>query len=663
MKRIDKKACRQFLEPLRPPVSDCGLFLLPKLKYIIRTTIKIIGHRHLLVLCLYARGDDTSDGKPKLAYTMFQASDSFVTYDHDPNRKSPWRTAMLENLESDYFFTRDQCAFYSRLDEQRVLNFCKDHSGDGAYVLGRRQKHIRDKETKLRIRRRQKKIVDEFRCLRPLPKDVNDWLRRDALPAYFFYDYHKGAKRVRGICSACEREFELESVRHNAKGICPCCGRTFTMKSNKKRGRLWDRETASVVQRLRENELVVRILKASRWQPRDSAAEVSFYEATRVVIRHTGKGKAETFPYHYECYNAVLTPWKKGYPPVTYLYGQNYNAETCGYLFTKNLTKELKGTPWEYCQIGAFYEGVQDQMEVAPYLSAYPAIPAIEFFVKLRLFWLATQIVYRGNDEYGKQIIDLNGRNLREILQVEPSDLCWLQRPESKLRDLFLLRILRKEGHQPDEAFFTWLNAYKISETDCFECALKYTTPHKLMRYLDKQFSKTDLTSYPGNRGILSDYKDYLEFCIELNYDMRNEFVLFPKHLKEAHDEANGKIKCKEVEIYDPKIAAMRGKLKRQYQFKAKGLIVMPPHSAQEIVTEGQKLHHCVGGYAKTMADHKCAILFIRQEEQPDKPFYTVEVRNDKIIQTRGRNNRVPTQEVKDFLDAWKKKKHLKDAA
>ena len=197
-KQIDKKACRQFLEPLCPPVSDCGLFLVPALKYIIRTAVKIVGHWRLLVLCLYVRGGDAPDSKPKLAYTMFQASDSFITYDHDPNRKSPWRTAMLENLERDYYFTRDQCAFYSRQDEQRVLDFCKDHSDDGVHVLGGYQQRIRDKETKLRVHRRQKKVMDEFRCLRPLPKGVNAWLRRDVLLASFhkqgvtFYPLSKG---------------------------------------------------------------------------------------------------------------------------------------------------------------------------------------------------------------------------------------------------------------------------------------------------------------------------------------------------------------------------------------------------------------------------------------------------------------------------------------
>ena len=57
MKGIDKKACLDFLEPLCAPNSDSGLFLLPKLRYIVRSAVKIAGHRRLLILCLYARGD------------------------------------------------------------------------------------------------------------------------------------------------------------------------------------------------------------------------------------------------------------------------------------------------------------------------------------------------------------------------------------------------------------------------------------------------------------------------------------------------------------------------------------------------------------------------------------------------------------------------------
>ena len=665
MRGIDKKACRQFLEPVLAPNSDCGLFLVSKLKYIIRTAIKIVGHRRLLILCLYARGDTPGD-RPKLTYTMFQASDSFITYDHRAETKTKWRTAMLDNLERDYNFLSTECAMYSRQDELRVIQFCKPYVAEPLWecgflvVLPRMQQQLRDKETLQRQKNRERKIRARLSGLNPLPCDLEDWLRRKTLPAYFFYDYKKGKKAIRGLCSACGQEIELTGVRHNAAGVCPHCGRKLTMKSNKKRGYIWDRVTASVVQHFHGDSLIIRIVKAYQDFPKNAPVEMNCYEETRIIIDPQKNGALGEEVYHHSSDSVGITRWKKGYPPVTYLFQRNFNAETCGFLYCKNLSRALKGTPWQYCQLREFYEGVHDQMEVGPYLISYHKIPAIEFFVKLKLFWLVTHVVYRRG---GEKDINLNGKNLREVLQIDPADLPCLQKPGADIRELRLIRILRAAGHQPSEEFFSWVNANELTEMNQLALALNNTTPHKLMRYLDQLFSKLKKDTYRGCAGVLSDYSDYLGFCEQLQYDLKNEFILFPKSFKRAHDQANDLIKQHRVEQYDPQIASMREELKHRYQFKSDGLIVLPPRSAREIVVEGQKLHHCVGGYAQSMAEKRTIILFIRQEVKQNKPFFTVEVQGDKIRQVRGSNNRAPVPEVTAFLDKWKKKKHLKEAA
>lgn len=664
MNGIDKKACRQFLEPLTAPSSDCGLFLVEKLKYIIRTAVKTVAHRRMLILCLYARGD-TPGGRPKLAFTMFQATDSFVTYDHQTGAKTVWRTAMLSNLERDYYFIRDNCAFYSRPDEKRVIDFCKPYviapfCDTGFSAISHMQQQLRDKETLRRQKDRERKIQSRLSGLNPLPCDLEDWLRRDILPAYFFYDYRKGAKSVQGLCSACGEAIELTGVRHNAKGVCPHCGRELTMKSNGKRGYIWDRVTASVVQRFHGDSLIVRVVKAYQNFRKNSPAELDWYEETRIIVKSKESSEASTEVYHHSGDSVGITHWKKGYPPVMYLYQQNFNAETCGYLYCKNLGRALKGTSWQYCQLREFYEGIQDEIEVAPYLTSYSKIPAIEFFVKLKLFWLAAHVVYRRD---GEKDINLCGKNLKEVLQIDPSDLPCLQKLGAGIRELRLLRILRAAGHKPSEELFTWVKTNKLTEMDQLARALNNTTPHKLMRYLDLLFSKFGKETYQENAGVLSDYNDYLGFCEQLQYDLKNEFVLFPKNFKRAHDQANDLVKQHRVEQYDPQIASMQEDLRRRYQFKSNGLVVLPPRSAREIVVEGQKLHHCVGGYAQSMAEKRCVILFIRQETKRSKPFFTVEVQGDKIRQVRGSNNRAPVPEVKAFLDKWKKKKHLEGAA
>ncbi len=320
--------------------------------------------------------------------------------------------------------------------------------------------------------------------------------------------------------------------------------------------------------------------------------EFSCYEEMRIVI-DPQEGRADsTEVYHYSCDTVGITRWKKGYPPVRFLYQPNFYAETCGYLYCKNLSRALKGTAWQYCQIGMFYEGVHDQIEVAPYLLSYLKIPAIEFFVKLKLFWLTTHVVYRRD---GEKAIYPHGKNLREVLQIDPSDLPLLQQPGAGVRELLLLRALRAGGHQPDTKFFSWVAHNDLTEPEHLERGLRYTTQHKLMRYLDQLFSKGQEGIYRGCNGVLSDYNDYLGFCEQLKYDLKNEFILFPKNFKQAHDRAQDAIKLHRVEQYDPQIALMQQDLKRQYEFESNGLVVLPPQSAQEIVLEGQKLHHCVG--------------------------------------------------------------------
>lgn len=664
MKGIDKKECRQFLEPLVPPSSDCGLFLVDKLQYIIRTAVKTIGHRRVLVLCLYARGKTPGD-RPKLAYTTFQSNDSFITYDHKAGTKTVWRTAMLENLDREYNFFVNKCAFYSRPDEMRVINFCKPYvpallCKTGHLAISKMQQQLRDKETVQRQKNRERIIRARLSGLNPLPCDLEDWLRRKVLPSYFFYDYKKGAKSVQGLCSACGQTVELTGVRHNAKGVCPHCGRELTMKSNGRRGYMWDRVTASVVQRFHGDSLIIRVIKAYQSFRKDLPPELDWHEEIRIIVDAQKNNEDNPEVYHHSGDSVGITRWKKGYPPVTYLYQQNFNAETCGALYCKNLSRVLKGTPWQYSQLEAFYVGIKDDMEVLPYLNAYLNTPAIEFFVKLGLFWLVTHVTYRRD---GLSVINPNGKKLRDVLQIEPRDLPWLQRPGANVRDLKMLRILRKEGYEPSQEIFRFLEEYSITELEGLACALRYSTPHKVVRYLVQQFANGNPDSYRGNAGILRDYADYLGFCEELQYDLKNEFVLFPKHLQDAHDQAHSRIKLHRVEQFDQQVAAQQKRLKQLYQFKKDGLVVVPPHSAQEIVAEGQKLHHCVGGYAERMAKGQCVILFLRQEEHKSKPFYTVEVHDNRILQVRGAHNCTPTPEVTAFLDAWKKSKHLTKAA
>ena len=56
----------------------------------------------------------------------------------------------------------------------------------------------------------------------------------------------------------------------------------------------------------------------------------------------------------------------------------------------------------------------------------------------------------------------------------------------------------------------------------------------------------------------------------------------------------------------------------------------------------------------KSHAEGQSYILFLRRKEEPDKPYYTVEIAGDVIKQWYGYNDKKPEQEIiGPWLDAY----------
>lgn len=101
-----------------------------------------------------------------------------------------------------------------------------------------------------------------------------------------------------------------------------------------------------------------------------------------------------------------------------------------------------------------------------------------------------------------------------------------------------------------------------------------------------------------------------------------------------------------------------------QWEFSTKSYSVIAPKFPNEIAEEGIALHHCVKGFLKRVAEGKTNILFIRKQEQLAKPFFTVEISNDGVVeQIHGFANRnVETEpDLIPFIEEWFKAKKLKN--
>ncbi|RJQ25542.1 MAG: hypothetical protein C4589_11120 [Peptococcaceae bacterium] len=87
------------------------------------------------------------------------------------------------------------------------------------------------------------------------------------------------------------------------------------------------------------------------------------------------------------------------------------------------------------------------------------------------------------------------------------------------------------------------------------------------------------------------------------------------------------------------------------------GLLIRPAQRSDELIAEGKALNHCVGTYAKRYADGENILLLIRKISEPDKPYYTAEVRNRRVVQIRGIDNCHPDNQVKEFIKVFEAEK------
>jgi len=175
----------------------------------------------------------------------------------------------------------------------------------------------------------------------------------------------------------------------------------------------------------------------------------------------------------------------------------------------------------------------------------------------------------------------------------------------------------------------------------------------KLYQYVIKQY-KNDSKAYYAVHSVLYTWRDYLKECMSMNVSVKNTNIAFPKSVHALHQRQIERKKA----IADAKLNSKFKKRARELSslcFEYNGLHVRPVKSTAELTYEGEFLHHCVADYAKSHANGETSILVIRKNEEPETPFFTLEINeNNRIRQISGMKNCRPTDEVEAFLEAFK---------
>lgn len=657
-RKIDKRACRKFAMPELEFNLNEGVLHVESCPYIIRTAVRNIAGQRILVLYIY-QSENILAGSIKPRWVMFHSRDDFATLSFRENAKATWQCSTLDSLDRIGGFD-SKCAFYRQQDEARVARFCKCERG-AISMLGYLQRLISYRKELERKWKKQRAIIDRMKCVSALPRDLKGFIHREVMPQYIFYDYQrKGPERA--FCTACRHEVSIAAAKHNASGTCPRCKKKITFKCRGRRGRIFDRATVQVLQKAEGNGLVLRIIKVYRsFADSDIPNHFEIWENARqfITLSSSGQCSVDAYYYHYKA-GYDLTPWCNGYRPVFDRWKYNFTADMSGVLYQRNLSDTLKDTPWAYSQLEAF-SGIASFSGVATFLGAYIKRPKIEHLIKMKLYRLVSGIIYGGYSYSALQAINFNGENMRAILGIDRPYFPLLRELNPSIDQLHLIRQLLQADHKPSTEQIKWFIASKISNADAAKELLAHMSVHKLQRYVEQQFAPEDEAAlkrvdYYKMNTLITDYHDYLCMCKELQYDVKNSFILFPRELKAAHDSVAKTLKDKRTAEHEKAIAGSFDEWQKRYQYQSKELMMIPPHSAKEIVDEGVALHHCVRHYVKKVAEKESVILFVRSVDEPDKSLCTVEVKDGQVTQARGFDNAEPPAQITAFIEQWKQR-------
>ena len=249
------------------------------------------------------------------------------------------------------------------------------------------------------------------------------------------------------------------------------------------------------------------------------------------------------------------------------------------------------------------------------------------------------------------------------------------------------VQILRKVGK--DKSFRKWL-IQKCNEI-CFRgyyvgtllTAYKTGKPLEIVQQLEaekksfyrhdgykniKRLFKTDkevttLMEYITTQNTnLSSYSDYLRACEYLGLDMTLPKNLLPHDFKRWHDMRIDQYRTAKAlkdaeerkELY-AKFDAIAEKYLPLQKNGKDAFVVIIARSPQDLIREGDILHHCVGrmNYDQRFIREESLIFFVRNVETPDTPFVTVEysIKNKKVLQCYGDRDSKPSDNVLEFVN------------
>ncbi len=483
-------------------------------------------------------------------------------------------------------------------------------------------------------------MMDEINKKCKLPKHWNEFIKKQTEMCHYII---KDTKLKECYCTNCQHSFYDKKVKISDYFKCPNCKKEIYVVSKNARYIQSFKKSVNLVQRINKN-IITRVFEIEtfyNYQTRQMENDVEEY--CRII---PGKGKflsdavwfylGSMQIYHYSSKNANWREYN----------GIRFFSDYTTYPFNKN--KMIKGTKFEFAPIKEFT------------LKFYPCnfIDAIELaaYESFELLW--NMKLY--NLCFSAKKLNKNG-SFHKRFGLTKDYLKFMQDNDINYRELKLLKLFKKKDYNLIKECYRFNYNYVkfLYDNKILEIMLEYENNIYIgniekLKEIAEFIPLYKLNSYPKGMKYLNIYRDYLVMSKKLALNYKSKKDLFPRNLISRHDKLQRKIEMNEnINIQFP--TYLRFLELSKYIYSDDKYIIFPAPSVHSIIEEGIQQDNCVGGiYLDKYSNGETEIFFIRELQNINKSFITIEFRDENIVQKELPHHSTNfTAEHLEFMDKW----------
>lgn len=587
------------------------------------------------------------------AYELFicRQTGEFLTYDRNRDK---WLTAKLDLLDwPDYVGTSEK-KWINPEGYSTIKTYLGVKHG-GFSGLMEYQLKVRADELKRRHKRETDPWDLDLAQTPDLPKDWMRWVCKVGIPEnYIYYEYTKKGTET-GYCTYCEKDVPVKTPRHNKKGRCPCCRHEITFKSVGRAGTVRTGDNYMYLLQRCEDGFMVREFVGSGCYRKGEYKnpEYSHREVRRAIYDRNGHGLRA---YYWGDYKHSELRWI-----ATSVCGTSSGwYDYAGRVYGKTLP-DLNKNELQRTGLVETIRGI-DEIDPEKYLAVLKEVPQIEQMAKAGLPLLVKECVasYYPFKEYFKKH---GAGNLAKMLGTDAQGLKRLRENKGGQQFLRWLQYEKATGKPLPDYAISWFCSQEVKADD-----LKFIRDRmsivQIYNYMRRQIRETGMSG----KELLTTWADYLSMAQRFGMDTNDAIIYRVRKLRQRHDELVARCNQKELTLRAgevlkeyPNIEQIYESIKGIYAFTAEDYTVVVPSCIEEIMLEGEHLHHCVGGserYWERIERKESYVLFLRRTSDLQKSYYTLEIEPDGTIRqkrTMYDRQEADIEDAKKFLKKWQK--------